>query len=130
METLDAIMLADDSTTSRMMLKRLLGQRFQDLEVMEASSGDEALVMARQRLPDIALLDFNMPGLDGFETALELRKLNPSIKIVLVTADKQSATRERAETENINYIAKPITDTDRNTFCDRLFALLDGGTTG
>jgi DNA-binding NarL/FixJ family response regulator len=45
--------------------------------VADAASGDEAVIKARQHLPDAILLDLSMPGRSGFETLDELRKVVP-----------------------------------------------------
>ncbi len=58
----------------------------EDIEVVgEASSGDEALAVAGQTRPDIALLDIEMPGRDGIATAAELRTALPDCRIVILT---------------------------------------------
>lgn len=67
------ILIADDSASSRDLLRFIL-QRF-GCEVIEARDGQEAVELARASKPDLVILDLNMPVLDGYAAASELRKL-------------------------------------------------------
>jgi two-component system response regulator NreC len=78
------ILLADDHEIVREGLKALLLQ--QHLEVVgEASDGHEAVRLARELHPTIAIIDYSMPLLNGLEAAREIRAISPSIKIILLT---------------------------------------------
>lgn len=66
-------------------LRRLL-ESFDGIEVVaEAANGDEAVIKARQHLPDAILLDLAMPGRSGFETLDELRKVVPDSPVVIMS---------------------------------------------
>ena len=66
------VLLADDENLIRTALASLLAIQ-EDLEVVaQAASGEEALVMARRHRPDVAVLDLQMPGLDGIAVAQKL----------------------------------------------------------
>ncbi len=79
------VLLAEDQGMVRGALATLLNLE-DDIEVVgEASSGDEALAVAWQTRPDIALLDIEMPGRDGIATAAELRTSLPDCRIVMLT---------------------------------------------
>lgn len=54
--------------------------------VAEAESGEEALILVKTYKPDVVLLDMKMPGIDGWEVTRRLKKSNPQIKIIAVTA--------------------------------------------
>jgi two-component system, NarL family, response regulator NreC len=78
------ILLADDHEIVREGLRALLVQ--QNLNVVgEASDGREAVRLAATILPDIAVLDYSMPLLNGLEAAREMRAISPSIKTILLT---------------------------------------------
>jgi DNA-binding NarL/FixJ family response regulator len=69
---------------------KLIIQSFENVEVIgEALSGDALLDLLDKQDPDIAILDINMPGKDGIETAKEIRKRFPKVKILMVTMHKQ-----------------------------------------
>ncbi len=67
-------------------IRRLL-EDLPDMDVVaEAASGEEALVLVKSHRPDVVLLDMKMPGIDGWEVTRRLKKSNPHIKIIAVTA--------------------------------------------
>ena len=71
------VLLADDENLVRSAFAALLGLE-DDVEVVaQASSGAEALVMARRHTPDVAVLDLQMPDLDGISVAAQLGSLVP-----------------------------------------------------
>lgn len=79
------IMLVDDHPLLRKGLAQLISLE-EHLEVVcEASSGEEAIILAKQHLPDLVLLDLGMKGMGGLETLRELRKLDIPSKIVIFT---------------------------------------------
>ncbi|MGN6160174.1 MAG: response regulator, partial [Marmoricola sp.] len=79
------ILLADDQALVRGALAALLGLEA-DLEVVgEVGSGDAVLEAARRTNPDVALLDVEMPGMDGIAAAAELKAAMPHVRILIVT---------------------------------------------
>ncbi|AEN12196.1 MULTISPECIES: response regulator transcription factor [unclassified Streptomyces] len=79
------LLLAEDQSMVREALAALLGLE-PDIEVVaQAARGDEVLAAAREHAVDVALLDIEMPGMNGIEAAAELRRELPDIKIVVVT---------------------------------------------
>jgi DNA-binding NarL/FixJ family response regulator len=84
METI-RILIADDHPMFRKGLKALLASE-PDFEVVgEATTGDEAIEMADTTLPDVILLDLQMPGKSGFDAARAIRASSPHIHILVVT---------------------------------------------
>jgi two-component system, NarL family, response regulator DesR len=78
-------MIAEDQTMVRQALVALLGLEA-DIEVVaEASTGDEALAMARLHRPDVALLDIEMPAPDGIEVARRLTVAGYGGRTIIVT---------------------------------------------
>jgi DNA-binding NarL/FixJ family response regulator len=79
------VLIADDSSTVRDIIKVFLSLR-PDLEVCgEASDGFDAVKMATASNPDVILLDFAMPRMNGAEAARTLKKLMPEVPIILFT---------------------------------------------
>jgi two-component system response regulator DesR len=79
------LLLADDQALVRGALATLLGLE-PDLEVVaEVGRGDDVVPAAREARPDVALLDVEMPGLDGIAATRALRSALPSCKVLVVT---------------------------------------------
>ena len=90
------ILLADDENLIRDALATLLSLE-DDLEVVvQAASGTEALAAARKHAPDVAVLDLQMPGLDGIEVAQALATEVPGCGVVMVTSHGRPGYLKRA----------------------------------
>lgn len=80
-------------------------------DVMEARSGEEGVHLAHQRVPDLVLMDLQLPGIDGVE-ALRLLRLDPAVSdvpVVAVTAFAMKEDRQRAVANGFDgYLSKPI----------------------
>lgn len=82
------IIIADDHPIFRSGLKSVIERERDLLIVAEAGSGAEALNVIRQHVPDVALLDLDMPETDGFGVARELQKLQLPVSVVILTMHK------------------------------------------
>jgi two-component system response regulator DesR len=79
------LLLAEDQVMIREALAALLSFEG-DIEVVaQVGRGDEVLKAAQDTHPDVAVLDIEMPGLDGLAAAAELKKIHPGVKIVILT---------------------------------------------
>ncbi len=90
------VLLADDEHLIRGALAALLSLEDDLTVVAEAATGPEALAMARAHRPDVAVLDLQMPGLDGIEVATELRRLLPDCRTMIVTGHGRPGYLKRA----------------------------------
>ncbi len=78
------VLLADDHVLFRQGLKALL--EHDDLDVVaEASDAAEAIRLASNLKPDVAILDFMMPGVNGVEAARQIKRLSPATRTILLT---------------------------------------------
>jgi two-component system chemotaxis response regulator CheY len=101
-------LIVDDSRVSRMMLSSLILTEDPSWQIFEATDGAEAERMAEQHQPSLISLDINMPVMDGFEAAALLRQLLPTATVLLISANVQTSSRNRAEALNVHFLAKPI----------------------
>ncbi len=109
------VLVVDDNDSARTVLRTLLEAMM--FEVDDVASGEEAIAAvqgssATQRPYDVLYLDWQMPGLDGFETAQRIRALTPVVpaRIVMVTAFGRDELMTRAEASGIaDVLVKPVT---------------------
>jgi CheY-like chemotaxis protein len=103
------ILLIEDNEQNRYLARFLLANRGHD--VVEAISGPIGLDLAARMHPDLILLDIQLPGMDGYAVARQLRS-DPalrSIPIVAVTSYAMAGDREKClEAGAVGYIEKPI----------------------
>ncbi|MBL7065875.1 MAG: response regulator transcription factor [Anaerolineae bacterium] len=85
------VLLAEDHTIVRKGVRALLADE-PGIEVIgEAEDGREAVQMAQQLLPDVVLMDYSMPGLNGLEATRQIKRWVPEVKVLVLTmhADKE-----------------------------------------
>jgi two-component system response regulator NreC len=100
------ILLADDHVMVRQGLRVLLEQAGMSV-IGEASDGQEALRLAHEHTPDVAVLDLAMPSLNGLETARRLRETLPQTKIVLLTMyPEEPYVLEALQAGAVGYVLK------------------------
>jgi two-component system cell cycle response regulator DivK len=102
------ILVVEDTEDNRQILRDLLGMA--GYEMVEAHDGAQGVAMAAEHMPDLILMDIQMPVLDGYEATRRI-KANPalvSIPIVAVTSYALSGDEQKARDAGCNdYIAKP-----------------------
>jgi two-component system chemotaxis response regulator CheY len=102
-------LIVDDSMVSRMMTKSIIANLQPGWKIFEASSGENAIETCRQQPIDLISMDLNMPGLSGLDAATTILEENPSVKIVMLTANIQSAIQTKIQECGLPFLAKPIT---------------------
>jgi DNA-binding NarL/FixJ family response regulator len=86
------ILVADDNAMIRKSLCRIF-EIIEDYDICaEAVNGEEAITLAIQHKPDLIVLDFRMPVLNGIETAYELKRIMPHVPIILFTLHADTVT--------------------------------------
>ena len=79
-----------------------------NLEVVLASSGEEAIARCQTMIPDLVLMDIQMPGIDGFETSKALKRQFARLPIIAMTASTSEETRARAIAAGmVDHLSKP-----------------------
>src|ERR1035437_3928425 len=79
------LLLAEDQVMIREALAALLSFEGDMVVVAQVGRGDEVLQAAKDTSPDVAVLDIEMPGMDGLAAAAELKRDHPDIKVVILT---------------------------------------------
>lgn len=102
------VMVVDDSVTVRKVTSRLLERH--GMQVLTARDGVEALALLREQRPDVLLLDIEMPRMDGFEVAMQIRR-DPrlvDLPIIMITSRTGNKHRDRALAIGVNdFLGKP-----------------------
>ncbi|KQC08633.1 MAG: transcriptional regulator [Smithella sp. SDB] len=102
-----SILVVDDGQSQREMLRDFL--RSEGHTVTEADNGEKALNTVLGGQFDLVLLDYKMPGMDGLEVLKEIKRLNPEIDVVIITAYGTIETAvEALKAGAIDYITKPV----------------------
>ncbi len=115
------VLVVDDSSTMRGIVRKILsGSRF-PLDVAEAAEGFAALREIGTGNIDFVMLDYNMPGLNGIETLSEIKRLNPRVEVVMITAtpDEDIAQKARAAGAAA-FLKKPFYPADIDTVLLRM----------
>lgn len=103
------VLTIDDSKTLRMIVGKHLAPF--GVQVFQAENGEQGLVRARETSPDVILLDYNMPLMDGYQTLVEL-KADPALRaipvIMLTTETVKDTVVRMAKLGLKDYIAKPF----------------------
>ena len=103
------ILIAEDETLIRMDLVEMLSESGYEV-VGQASNGQEAIDLAKELKPDLAILDVKMPILDGISAATQIIEFSP---VLMLTAFSQKDLIERASDAGaMAYVVKPFTIND------------------
>jgi two-component system, NtrC family, response regulator HydG len=112
------ILVIDDEAEVRRSVGMIL--RYDDYEVIEASSGPEGIALAEKEVPDLVFLDIKMPGMDGLELQARLVAADPELSIVLMTAYASVETAVQAMKNGAyDYIVKPFDPDDLSMLVKR-----------
>ena len=108
-----SVMVVDDSSTQRSILKSHLESSFEDCDVILCESGEAALHELYRAVPDIVILDVEMKGLSGFETCRAMRGYMQDhwVPIIYLTArTSEDSLIEGLEAGGDTYLTKPVNE--------------------
>ena len=118
------ILVVEDNETNLKLVRDIL--QYQGFDVMEARTAEDGVALATERLPDLVLMDIQLPGMDGVEALRRLRRSSAtaSMAVVAVTALAMKDDRARLlEAGFDGYLEKPISARDLG---DQVREFLDG----
>ena len=103
------ILVVDDFSTMRRIISNVLRQLGFD-NIVEAEDGVKALAKFKQQPPDLMLVDWNMPNMDGITLIRKVRETDKTVPIIMCTTeDEKSRVLEAIKAGFNNYIVKPFT---------------------
>jgi len=103
------ILVVEDNPTNRLLIRDVL--RYYGYEVLEAADGKEGVSMASEHLPDLILMDIQMPVMDGFQAGAILKNdpKTKHIRIIALTSFAMKGDRDKIMEAGFDgYISKPI----------------------
>lgn len=107
------VILADDSDLTLSWLNEML-EPFEQVEVVATlKNGSDALEAIRTLKPDLAIVDLKMPGLSGLEVLKETRKINTTIKFIILTFYAFDPYRQSAIRAGVDYFFSKVDDFEK-----------------
>jgi DNA-binding response OmpR family regulator len=101
------IVIVDDDEWVRRLLRATLSA--DEYEILEATDGDEGLRLVNEVVPDLVLLDWQMPGRHGSLVLDALKEARPSLPVIVLTAEERQSQRELAESLQADaFLNKPF----------------------
>ncbi len=102
------VLLVDDSPTFRNIQKKTFAQ-LGHCDFTEAADGVEALERISERRPDLVLIDWNMPNMDGITLVRKIRETDKTLPLIMCTTEAEKGkVREATEAGVNNYLVKPF----------------------
>ena len=118
------ILIVDDEESLLKVIKKFLEKKGYQPET--AKDGDKALSLIKKEEYDIVILDIRMPGKSGFEVLREIRNLNPSIFVIIMTAQNTMDNAiEAMKNGAYDYIVKPFDLDELHLLIERIEQLID-----
>lgn len=115
------ILVVDDDSDTRRMFVDLLQHKSR--RILEAGNGLQALEILKKEKPNLMLLDVQMPEMGGLETLKHVRALDPGLKIIMLTSERDMETIKQALDDGaVEYLTKPV---DPDYFRENIARLLD-----
>ena len=120
------ILIADDEPIERAVVTKMLQKNFsQQLEVVSAINGREAVKLYKENACKIAVLDIEMPGINGLEAAEQIREMDEDAVIVFLTAfDEFNYAKRAISVHALEYLLKPTSEEELVSTIDEALWLL------
>lgn len=96
------ILIVDDNRINQIVTRRILEKK--DFECLLAASGEEAIEILKVQHVDMVLMDVNMPGMNGMETTVQIRKFNAGVPVIALTAVEVGEMRDEILSAGMNDI--------------------------
>ena len=103
------VLVVDDEEDMLWMLQRNLNKGMQDVEILAAKSGEEALAILSDKNVNLVITDINMPGMNGLDLLIEINNRYPQTGVIIMTAYPSNAYKNEAMLSgSLRFIEKPF----------------------
>ena len=111
------ILIADDEPIERTIIERMIMKNFpENVQIVKAINGREAVKLYEEEQCQIAMLDIEMPGVNGLDAADEIRKLDKDAVIIFITAfDEFDYAKRAIRVHALEYLLKPVSEEELTT---------------
>jgi CheY-like chemotaxis protein len=118
------VLVVDDSGTMRSIVRKILSASRFTMDIHDAAEGRAALELLRGGKFGMVFLDYNMPGLNGFETLSEIKRETPNVAVVIMTSTLEAGVAERARAAGaLAFLKKPFYPSDIDAMLERYYGL-------
>lgn len=101
------VLIVDDQNGIRILLMEVFSS--EGYTTFQAANGRTALEIVEKHTPDLVLLDMKIPGMDGLEILKHIKEMNPSIKVIMMTAyGELDMIKEATELGALMHFTKPF----------------------
>lgn len=115
------VLIVEDSIFVQKLMRKLITDYFPDCEVLTATNGEEGYQIYLEAKPNLITTDLLMPNLSGQEMLRMIRAIDHEVKIIILSADIQKATREEVERLDISgFLNKPLTAEKATTLIEMI----------
>jgi two-component system invasion response regulator UvrY len=120
-----AVIIADDNHLMRGSLRLIISSMQEATLIGEATNGEEALKLCREKAPDVILMDINMSPVNGFEATRKIIKEFPSVKVIALSMhNKVSYAKNMLKLGACGYVCKSSPHSD---IIDAIATVMEGG---
>lgn len=102
------LLIVDDSKAARMLIRSIITEYDNSIEIYEAANGLEATEVHKLESPDLTFLDLTMPVMDGFDALKIIKKNNSSAVVIVLTADIQKKSVEKCMNMGAHKVLKKL----------------------
>jgi CheY-like chemotaxis protein len=118
------VLIVDDSSTMRSIVRKILSASHFTLQIHDVAEGNAALIQLRSGMFDLVFLDYNMPGLNGFDTLMGIRRKTPKVSVVMMTSTVDNTVAQRAHAAGVlAFLRKPFYPADIDRLLERYYGL-------
>jgi two-component system chemotaxis response regulator CheY len=118
------VLIVDDSGTMRRIVRKILAASHFALDVHEAAEGMAALKQLRSGNFGMVLVDYNMPGLNGFDMLSQIKREAPKVAVVMMSSTLDSNVADKARAAGaLAFLKKPFYPADTDAMLERFYGL-------